>query len=105
MKFYVICPTTRRRINLSLAVERRSQIDQFFTVRCPFDGQTHHYTRQDVIAEPTVGASIGGAVVGGLIGAVLGGPLGALVLGGIGVLTGSSAEEQDRRRVRQFNEE
>lgn len=100
--------SVRTRINesiyLSLIVERRSQIDEFFTVRCPYDGQTHSYRREEVKAEPTFGASIGGAILGGLIGAVVAGPLGAILLGGAGLAFGANAEEDERRRVRRFYE-
>lgn len=104
MRLYVVCPNTNQRIYLSLVVERQSQIDEFFTVRCPLDRQTHTYRREDVQAEPTLGASIGGAILGGLIGAVLAGPLGAILVGGAGLFIGSNAEEEERRRVRQFYE-
>jgi len=105
MRFYVICPNANQLIYLSLAVERRSQIDEFFTVRCPFDEQIHSYRREDVKAEPTFGASLGGAILGGLIGAILAGPLGAILGGGAGLSIGSNAEEEERRRARQFYEE
>lgn len=104
MKLYVVCPNTDLRIYLSLIVERRSQIDEFFTVECPFDRQTHTYRRDEVEAEPASGASLSGAVLGGLIGAFVAGPLGALLLGGAGLALGANTEEEERRKVRQFNE-
>ena len=104
MRFYVDCPTKNQRIYLALDIERRSQIDEFFTVTCPHDGQTHDYRREDVKAEPILGASLGGAVLGGLIGGILAGPLGAILGGGAGLITGSNAEEEERRKVRQFYE-
>jgi hypothetical protein len=39
MRFYVDCLTKNQRIYLVFDVERRSQIDEFFTVICPYDGQ------------------------------------------------------------------
>ena len=102
MRLYVVCPRTNQRIYLSLVVERRSQIYEPFTVKCPYDGQTHTYRREDVKAEPTLGASIGGAILGGLVGAFLAGPLGAILGGGAGFITGSNADEEERRKVRRF---
>lgn len=104
MRFYVVCPNTRQRIFLSLSAERRSQIYEFFTVRCPYDDQTHEYRREDVVAIPTLGASIGGALLGGLLGAIVGGPLGLILGGGAGLVMGSNTEEEERRRVRRFYE-
>lgn len=104
MKLSVVCPETKRRIYLSSIVERRSQIDEFFTVQCPFDGHTHSYSRHEVKAEPTLGSSVGGAILGGLIGAIVAGPLGAILLGGMGLATGTNAEKEERRKVRQFYE-
>ena len=104
MRLYVFCPTTHRRIYLSLVAERRSQIYESFTVRCPYDEQTHTYGREDVEAEPTLGASIGGAILGGLVGALFAGPLGAILAGGAGLFMGSSADEEERRRVQRFYE-
>lgn len=104
MRLYVNCPNTDKRIYLSLTVETRSQIDEIFTVRCPYDGETHTYRREDVKAQPTFGVSIGGAILGGLIGAVLAGPLGAILGGGAGLFVGSNAEAEERRRVRRFYE-
>jgi hypothetical protein len=104
MRLFVICPTTRQRIYLALVVERRSQIDESFTVRCPYDGQTHLYRREDVNAEPTLGASIGGAILGGILGGLIAGPLGAILAGGTGLFLGSNAEEEERRRIRRFYE-
>lgn len=104
MRLYVICPNTNQRIYLSFVVERRSQIYESFTVRCPYDEQTHSYGREDVEAEPTIGSSIGGAILGGIVGGLLAGPIGAILGGGAGLLMGSNAEEEERRRVRRFNE-
>lgn len=104
MKLYVVCPTTSRRIYLSIVAEKRSQIEEWLTVKCPFEGGTHTFNREQVEAEPTFGASVGGAVIGGLIGAVLAGPLGAILGGGAGLFMGSSAEDEERRRVRNFYE-
>lgn len=105
MRLYVVCPNTKRRILLSLNVEGKSQIEEIFTVECPYDREIHEYRRENVHAEPTLGASIGGAVIGGIIGAVLAGPIGAILGGGAGLLTGSSAEQEELRRVRRFSEE
>ena len=104
MRFYVLCPNTRQRISLSLYVERRSQIYEFFTVECPYDDQIHEYRREDVEAIPTIGASIGGALLGGLLGGIIGGPLGLILGGGAGLVMGSNVEEEERRRVRRFYE-
>lgn len=104
MRLYVFCPNTKLRIYLSLTVETRSQIDEVFTVRCPHDGEIHTYRREDVNAEPTLGASIGGAAIGGLIGAILAGPLGAILGGGAGLFAGSNAEAEEKRRVQRFYE-
>lgn len=104
MRLYVFCPRTNLRVYLSFTVETRSQIDETFTVRCPHDREIHTYTREDVNAEPTLGASIGGAILGGLVGAVLAGPLGAILGGGAGLLAGNNAEEEERRRVQRFSE-
>lgn len=105
MRLYVTCPNTNQRIYLSLVVERRSEVDESFTVKCPHDRQTHLYRRNDVEAEPTLGASVGGAIIGGLIGAVVAGPIGAIIGGGAGLFMGSNAEQEEQRRVRQFYEE
>jgi uncharacterized protein YcfJ len=102
MKLYVICPTTNRRIYLSLIVERRSQIYSVFTIQCPYDRQVHSFRREDVRAEPTLGGSIGGAIIGALIGGLLGGPLGLILGGGAGLMFGSNVDEEERRRVRRF---
>lgn len=104
MRLYVICPTTGQRIYLALVVERRSEIDESFSVRCPHDQETHTYRREDVNAEPTFGASIGGAILGGILGGLIAGPLGAILVGGTGLFLGSNAEEEERRRVRRFYE-
>lgn len=104
MRLYVICPNIRQRIYLSFIVENRSQIYESFTIQCPYDRQTHTYRREDVKAEPTLGSSIGGTILGGLIGVLLGGPIGAILGGGAGLVIGSNTEEEERRRVRRFYE-
>ena len=104
MKLYVVCPNTSRQIYLSLTVERRSQIDEYFTVTCPYDEEIHEYSREDVRAEPTLGASIGGAIIGGLVGAIVAGPLGAILGGGAGIIIGSNTEKEELQKVRRFNE-
>lgn len=104
MKLYVICPNTTQRVYLPFVVENRSQIDEFFTITCPYDELTHTYNREDIIAEPTLGSAIGGTILGGLIGALLGGPIGAILGGAGGLFIGSNTEEEERRRVQQFNE-
>lgn len=104
MKFYVVCPNTSRKIYLSLTVESRSQIDELFTVTCPYDEEMHQYSREDVWAEPKLGASIGGAIVGGLIGAIVAGPLGAILGGGAGIIMGSNTEKEELQKARRFNE-
>lgn len=104
MKFYVVCPNTSRKIYLSLAVESRSQIDDLFTVKCPHDEETHQYSRKEVRAEPTLGASIGGAIAGGLIGTIVAGPLGAILGGGLGIIAGSNTEKEELQKARRFNE-
>jgi len=105
MRLYVVCPDKNQRIYLSIVVQRRSEVDEIFTVRCPYDGQTHAFRRGDVEAEPSLGASIGSAIIGGLIGALVAGPLGAILGGGAGLAVGNNAEEEERRKVRQFYEE
>ena len=104
MRLYVICPTTQQRIYLSLAANKRSEVNEFFTIQCPYDREIHEYRRHDVDAEPAVGASIGGAVIGGLLGAILAGPLGAILVGGIGLAAGSNSEQEENRRVQYFRE-
>lgn len=104
MRLYVLCPRTGNRIYLSLAADKKTEVYEFFTVYCPYDGQVHQYRREDVDAEPTTGASLGGAIIGGLIGAVVAGPLGAILVGGIGLATGSNAEQEERRKVQYFRE-
>lgn len=100
----MVCPRTSQRIYLSLNVEKRSQISEYFTIYCPFDGETHEYRRIDVVAEPILGASVGGTIIGGLIGAIVAGPLGAILVGGAGLVTGSRAEQEERLRVQRFEE-
>lgn len=104
MKLYVVCPYRKQRIYLSSIVERRSQIDAYFTIQCPFDGKAHAYSNYEVEAEPTLGTSVGGAIIGGLIGAIVAGPLGAILLGGLGLAAGTNTEEEERRKVKQFYE-
>jgi len=103
MRFYAICPRRNLRIYLTFAVERRSQIDAAFTVKCPFDQEIHTFRREDVIAAPSLGASIGGAVLGGIIGAIVAGPLGAILGGGAGLLAGDTAEKEELQKVKNFN--
>lgn len=104
MRFYVLCPNTMQRIYLSFIVENRSQIYESFTIQCPYDRQTHVYRKKDVKAEPTLGSSIGGTILGGILGVLLGGPIGAILGGGIGLIFGGNAEEEERRRVQRFYE-
>lgn len=100
----MVCPETSQKIYVSLAVEKRSEIPEFFLLDCPHDGTTHEYRREDVMAEPTFGAPIGGTILGGLIGAIFGGPIGAIIGGGAGLALGSNAEQEERRKVQRFCE-
>jgi len=104
MRLYVTCPNTKRRIYLSLIVEKRSQIQEPFGIDCPFDNETHWYNREDVNAEPSLGTSAIGTILGGLVGAIVGGPIGAILGGGAGLVIGNNNEEEERRRVRNFYE-
>jgi len=105
MKLYVLCPITKKRIYLSLLVERRSQIPPVFTVQCPYDKQVHTFKRGEVRAEPTLGGAVGGTIIGALVGGLLVGPIGLILGGGAGLVFGSSADEEERRKVRKFYEE
>ena len=74
-----------------------------FNIECPYDKEIHYYTQDDVKAEPELGTVAGGVLVGGLIG-LLGGPIGVILGGAAGGMIGTSAENEERRKVREFYE-
>ena len=73
---------------------------KFFLV----DGQK--FSIDDVIAEADLSNTLGGVVVGGLIGALLTPvTLGLLLTGALGGLIGNSADEEEEKKVNNFNRE
>lgn len=89
---------------ISSAAQHRLELPQYFIIRCALCGEEKQFHRNDVIAEPATGATVGGAIVGGLVG-LLGGPLG-LILGGLaGGLVGTNSDNADIQRAKRFNDE
>ena len=49
MRIYVFCPVTRQRIYLANPIERRSQLNQLFVFRSPYEPSIHHFTSNDLL--------------------------------------------------------
>lgn len=108
MRLYIEeCHCCHQRIYLNVIASNRSElannIGYSFGVECPLCRNYSIYTVDRVFAEIGQSAVPGGAVLGGLLGLV-GGPLGALIGGTIGSALGANADEDERRRVQQFNQ-
>lgn len=104
MRLFVKCPSTKKRIYLSINVESRRDLPKRFSIKCPYESAHHEYKRIDVCAEPEKGTQVGGALLGGLIGLV-GGPLG-LVIGGLaGAFLGDRIEKSEASEAHAFNQE
>ena len=104
MKIYVVCRKCRRKIYLSPRVRKRRDLPPHIEVRCPYCEHLGVYYRNEVKAEAEVGATFGGAVLGGLIG-LLGGPLGVIIGGAGGGLLGANADTEEEKRVKEFYED
>lgn len=100
MRLYVTCPISQEKIYVDIKAKHRVHITPF-TIECPHDGGIHHYTWDDVEAEPGRGTVAGGALVGGLIG-LLGGPIGVVLGGTAGALIGANTGDEEKRKVREF---
>lgn len=102
MRLYVTCPNDQQKIYVDIKAKHQIHIIPF-DIECPYDGEIHHYTKDDVEAEPKLGTVAGGAIVGGLIG-LLGGPIGVILGGAAGAMLGANAEDEENRNVREFYE-
>lgn len=102
MRLFVNFPNCGK-VYLTVCVEYRSLLPPVLQVKCPKDDVVMIFVRNQVMAEADGVATIGGAIIGGLIG-ILAGPIGILAGGVLGGLVGSGAEAQDKEAVRRFNE-
>jgi uncharacterized protein YcfJ len=102
VRLFVRCPITGQQLILSYIATSRSQLPATFHLQNAACGHVHTFTRFQVQAESTPGATGAGAILGGLVG-LLGGPIGAIlgVLAGGGI--GSNAERADREAADRFN--
>ena len=95
-----------KRIYLNVVAPTRDELSRRtgynFQIRCPYCGNYSYYTVNDVFAEIGPRTTTTGAVVGGLIG-LIGGPLGMVLGGSLGALWGSSADEEEHKKVNRFN--
>lgn len=103
MKIYVECHYCGRRIYITSKVRKRRELPVHMEIKCPYCGSPDTYNREEVEAEAEVGATVGGAILGGLVG-LLGGPVGVIIGGFGGSILGANADEEEKRRVREFYE-
>lgn len=102
MRLYVICYRCGAKIFIQSTAKVRSELPLSFQLTC-FHGHQQIYSNYEVLAEPEVGKTPAGIIIGGLLGALLFGPIGAL--GGAALLggAGASAEAADKIAVERFN--
>lgn len=109
MRLYVRCGHCGHRTYLNIVVDTRIELEtrigsRYFTMSCSHCGISETYSVNDVFAEVGQSSLPAGAILGGLIG-LIGGPMGALVGGTVGSIVGASADEEEKKRVRRFNQE
>ena len=102
MRLFVKCPVSNNKLYLESGKYSRQSLPLEFTIKCPYDNSIHSYQRNDIIAEPEGGASIGAAILGGIVG-LIGGPLGLIAGGLIGAVIGNKIEQSDDALSQEFN--
>lgn len=106
MRLYVNCKQDGQKIFLNLFAhtreEWRRKVGEYFLVECNC-GYKGTYSVNDVFAEEGVSSVPAGAVLGGLIG-LLAGPLGMILGGTLGTLLGATTDENEKMKVRKFND-
>lgn len=109
MRLYVKCTSCDQKIYLNIIADTRDEwrekIGEHFLVEChhPHCGYKETYSVDDVYAEEGASSALAGVALGGLIG-LLGGPLGMILGGTFGMLLGTTADENEEREVRKFND-
>jgi len=102
MRLYVTCRHCGVKIQIQSAAKVRNELPSSFELIC-FRGHKEFYSNYDVIAEPDVGKTPAGVIIGGILGGLLFGPVGAIggavLFGG----AGASAEAADKIAVERFN--
>ncbi|MEA2033506.1 MAG: hypothetical protein U9N41_07995 [Euryarchaeota archaeon] len=107
MRLFVECHHCHRRIYLGITAEGRNELIQRlgssdFEVECPHCNYSDTYSVNEVFAVES-NVLPAGAIIGGLIG-LLGGPIGLIIGSSAGALLGASADAEDQRKARLFNE-
>lgn len=100
------CSRCGSEVTVHYIANTRDELPLNVVARChnPGCNLRGRYSPREVRAIAGRGLTLGGAVAGGLLGAIIGGPIGLIVGGTLGAGAGGSADNEDQRRARRFNE-
>lgn len=103
MKVYVECRECGEKIYLDDIRDHRSDYPPTIQLKCSRCKSQLLYSRDELEAETNGNMTATGTLIGGVAGA-LAGPIGAAIGAGAGSILGNNAEEEDKRRVKNFYE-
>ncbi len=101
MRVYVECENCGENVYVDDVRQHRKVYPAYTTIHCSSRGHEHSYHRSRLEAEPDGNATAAGVIAGGVAGA-LAGLLGVAVGAGLGGALGNNADQEEKRRVREF---
>lgn len=103
MRVFVECRHCGARIYLDEVYDSPNDYPDQIRLSCEECGRDAFYRREELRAEEGTNATAAGALLGGLAGSV-GGPVGVAIGAGVGGVLGQNQDQQEKERVREFND-